>query len=277
LAGKLSVAARRRLTAIEAAQGIIDVVNVNMERALRHVSVERGHDPRGFVLVPFGGAGGLHAVDLARGLRIPRVILPAHPGALSAIGIVAANVVQEQSRTVMLEVNSGTGRKLELVFREMQRSARVTLKREGFSETRQRHEQRLAMRYKGQSFELEIEPAAGDLAAAFHRAHLQRYDYAQEDNAVEIVSARLRSLGLVAELKIERAKAGHGKHSQPAAYVDGFLDGKPTRAGVYQRDQLPPGAILRTPCIVAEYSATTLIPARAKGILDEFGNLVIDV
>jgi len=278
LAGKMSKTAQRRLTAIDAAQGIIDVVNVNMERALRHVSVERGHDPRGFALVPFGGAGGLHAVDLARGLRIPRVILPAHPGALSAIGIVASNVVQDQSRTVMLEVDSGARRRLERAFREMERLARATLKREGFPETRQRHEQRLAMRYKGQSFELEIENGAEDLAAAFHRAHRERYDYAQEDNAVEIVSARLRSQGLIEELEIERTKAARGKRSLlPATYVDAYLNGKRARAGVYQRDLLPPGATLRTPCIVAEYSATTLVPAGTKASVDEFGNLIIDV
>jgi len=278
LAGKMSKTAQRRLTAIDAAQGIIDVVNVNMERALRHVSVERGHDPRGFALVPFGGAGGLHAVDLARGLRIPRVILPAHPGALSAIGIVASNVVQDQSRTVMLEVDSGARRRLERAFREMERLARATLKREGFPETCQRHEQRLAMRYKGQSFELEIENGAEDLAAAFHRAHRERYDYAQEDNAVEIVSARLRSQGLIEELEIERTKAARGKRSLlPATYVDAYLNGKRARAGVYQRDLLPPGATLRTPCIVAEYSATTLVPAGTKASVDEFGNLIIDV
>lgn len=278
LAGRMSKAARRRLTAIEAAQGMIDVVNVNMERALRHVSVERGHDPRGFALVPFGGAGGLHAVDLARGLRIPRVILPAHPGALSAIGIVASNVVQDQSRTVMLEVNSGTRRKLEPAFREMERLARATLKSEGFPETRQRHERRLAMRYRGQSFELEIESGAEDLATAFHRAHRERYDYAQEDNAVEIVSARLRSQGLIEGLRIERAKATSGKRSiPPAGYVDAYLNGKRARAGVYQRDRLPPGTMLHTPCIVAEYSATTLIPDGASAWVDEFGNLIIDI
>ncbi|MDX6611643.1 MAG: N-methylhydantoinase [Blastocatellia bacterium] len=277
LAGKMSVAAQRRLTGMEAAQGIIDVVNVNMERALRHVSVERGHDPRGFALVPFGGAGGLHAVELARGLRIPRVILPAHPGALSAIGIVAANVVQEQSRTVMLEVNSGTARTLERVFREMQRTARATLKREGFPETFQRHEQRLAMRYKGQSFELEVENGAGDLAAAFHQAHLQRYDYAQEDNSVEIVSARLRSLGLVTELKIERARSARRENLPPPETAMSYFAGKPQRTGIYQRENLPPGATLRAPCIVAEYSATTLIPAGTRARVDQFGNLIIDV
>ena len=103
LASQMSAAAGCRVSTIEAAHGVVDVVNTNMERALRHVSVERGNDPRGFALVPFGGAGGLHAVALARALRIPRILVPASPGALSAIGVLAADVVKDQSRTVMLE------------------------------------------------------------------------------------------------------------------------------------------------------------------------------
>src|SRR5205807_1463183 len=101
LAAEMSAAAGRKVTAIGAAQGVLDVVDTNMERALRHISVERGNDPRDFTLIPFGGAGGLHAVALGRALQIPRVLLPALPGALSAIGVIAADVVKDQSRTVM--------------------------------------------------------------------------------------------------------------------------------------------------------------------------------
>src|SRR5688572_16798735 len=124
LAGDLSRVTGKRTSVIAAAEGLVSIANTNMERALRHVSVERGHDPREFTLVPFGGAGGLHAVDLARGLGIPRVLLPAHPGALSAIGVVVSDVVKDQSRTVMLEVKSDTGRRLKSIFREMEKVAR---------------------------------------------------------------------------------------------------------------------------------------------------------
>jgi len=277
LAAEMSMAARRKVSAIEAARGVLDVVNVNMERALRHVSVERGHDPREFALVPFGGAGGLHAVDLARGLRIPRVVLPAHPGALSAIGIVASDVVKDQSRTVMLEVKSGTVQKLESIFREMERLARAMLRREGFAHSRQRHEQRLGMRYLGQSFEIEIKNTRGDLASAFHRAHRARYGYAQEKNTVEVVSARLRSSGLVEKPKVERTKTAPGKglvkgHADAEIYVNG----KRALAAVYHREKLPPGVSLRVPCIVAEYSATTLIPGGAVARVDVYGNLIIE-
>lgn len=277
LAAEMSRAARRKVSAIEAARGVLDVVNVNMERALRHVSVERGHDPREFALVPFGGAGGLHAVDLARGLRIPRVVLPAHPGALSAIGIVASDVVKDQSRTVMLEVKSGTVQKLEGIFREMERLARAMLRREGFADSRQRHEQRLGMRYLGQSFEIEVRNTRGDLASAFHRAHRARYGYAQEKNTVEVVSARLRSSGLVEKPKVERTKTAPRKDSVKGhADAEIYVNGKRARATVYHREKLPPGASLRAPCIVAEYSATTLIPGGAVARVDVYGNLIIE-
>src|SRR5258707_290311 len=203
----MSSAARRRVSIFAAAHGVIDVVNANMERALRYVSVERGNDPRGFTLVPFGGAGGLHAVALARALRIPRILVPASPGALSANGILIADVVKEQSRTVMLEATRAAEQKLIGIFREMEKQARADLRREGFAENKQRHERSLAVRYQGQSFELQIKQTSGNIAGACHRAHLARYGYAQENNPVEIVSARVRSIGVVEKLKAARSRA----------------------------------------------------------------------
>src|SRR5437588_287863 len=127
LAAEMSRAAQRKASAIGAAQGVLDVVTTNMERALRHISVARGHDPREFTLIPFGGAGGLHAITLARALQIPRVLLPALPGALSAIGVVTADVVKDQSRTLMLEASRGVAQKLERVFQDMEKQARAIL------------------------------------------------------------------------------------------------------------------------------------------------------
>src|SRR5204862_2888672 len=123
LAADMRAAAGRKVSTTAAAQGVLDVVTTNMERALRHVSVERGHDPREFTLIPFGGAGGLHAVELARALRIPRVLLPPSPGALSALGVLTADVVKEQTRTVMLEATADAERELEKVFVEMEKQA----------------------------------------------------------------------------------------------------------------------------------------------------------
>ncbi|MGZ8842059.1 MAG: hydantoinase/oxoprolinase family protein [Pyrinomonadaceae bacterium] len=277
LAAEMSAAAKRKVNATEAARGVLEVVTTNMERALRHISVERGHDPREFTLIPFGGAGGLHAVALARALRIPRVLLPASPGALSAVGVLLADVIKEQSRTVMIPVAADTVRKLDPIFRDMEKQAVATLQREGFSESKQRHERSLAVRYKGQSFELQIKTTRGDIARAFHRAHEARYGYAQEKNVVEIVSVRLRSSGLVEKLKMPRSRRESSRSfARPHDSVDTYFERKKVRAGVYLREEIPSGARLRVPCIVTEYSATTLVPTGCRANVDFYGNLVID-
>jgi len=274
LADDLSCLTGKRVNVIAAAEGVVSVANTNMERALRHISVERGHDPRQFALLPFGGAGGLHAVELARALRIPTIIMPIAPGALSAVGVLVADVVKDQSLTVMFGYNAGDLKKLPPVFREMEREAAAVLRREGFPASKQRHERALAMRYRGQSFELLITKTNGNIAAAFHRAHRERYGYAQEQSEIEIVSARLRSIGMVDKLSMRKILGARGavkRHDSVVAY----LDRRKTTVAVYKRDELRGGIKLKTPCIVTEYSATTLIPADATARVDQFGNILI--
>jgi N-methylhydantoinase A len=278
LASEMSQAAKRKITPLEAAQGVLDVVSTNMERALRHISVERGYDPRDFTLIPFGGAGGLHAVELARALRIPRVLVPASPGALSAMGVLAADVVKEQSRTVMLEARKESRPAMEKTFREMEKQARAILSREGFPNAKQKHERSVAARYKGQSFELQIKQTDGDVAAAFHRAHQARYGYSQTQNEVEIVSARLRSSGVVEKISISKRKASRSvAMEKPHGFAETYSDRKRVRVAVYQRERLMQGSRLRTPCIVTEYSATTLVPANAGARLDGSGNVIVQL
>jgi N-methylhydantoinase A len=280
LAREMSAHAGRRVSVMEAALGVVRVVNTNMERALRVISVERGYDPREFALISFGGAGGLHAVELARALRIPRVIAPRSAGALSAHGALSSDVVKDWSRTLMLEAVKETDAKIEQTFREMEREASAALSREGFkSKEQQQHERLLAVRYQGQSFELEVRwKPGGDIATAFHQAHHARYGYAQENNGVEIVSARLRSTGIVEKLKAERARRTSRKkitiEAREYAMVH-FAEGG-TRTGIYVREGLTPSARLRTPCIITEYSATTLLPPGAGASVDEHGNLIIE-
>jgi N-methylhydantoinase A len=279
LAREMSAASKRRINMREAA----------MERALRVISVERGYDPRDFALLSFGGAGGLHAVELARALSIPRVIAPARAGALSALGALSSNVVKSWTRTVMLAATPDADAQLERIFREMQRAAHAALKREGFRDARlQSYERTLAVRYKGQSFELEIEWQRGaNIAAAFHRAHEARYGYAQEANSVEIVNARLRATGLVEKLKTRNVKRRVDKEAakssrkfseaKPHDYAMIYFDeAKATRTALYQRDELQAETRLHSPCIVSEYSATTLVPPRAQAAIDAHENLIIE-
>jgi len=205
-------------------------------------------------------------------------MLPSSPGALSAVGVVTADVVKDQSRTVMLEAARGVEAKLERVFREMERLARATLRGEGFAENEQHHERSLAVRYKGQSFELQIKQPRGAIAAAFHRAHRARYGYAQEHNVVEIVSARVRSSGLVGKLRIRSSRLTRMKNfARPHYFTETYFAGMKIRAAVYRRAEITQGSRLRVPCIVTEYSATTLIPAACNARVDSFGNVIADV
>lgn len=293
-----AVAGGRRVSAREAALGVVRVVNAGMERALRAVSVERGFDPRGFALLTFGGAGGLHAVELARALRVPRVIVPREPGALSASGALASDVVKDLSRTVMLDgegADRNVSAKLERAFRELERDGREALRREGFGAKRQRHERAVAARYKGQSFELEIK-LTGDAASlsswssrrggfaslveSFHRTHRERYGYAREGAAVEIVSARVRSVGVIEKIEEtlpSRPRGAREKSIEPHTRAEVCLtDGKVRRVGVYRREELPPAARLSSPCVVTEYSSTTFVPEGARASLDPLGNIIIE-
>lgn len=273
LARDLSRVSGKRCSVTTAAEGVLSVANTNMERALRHISVERGHDTRQFALLPFGGAGGLHAVDLARALRIPMIIAPTAPGALSAVGVLVADVIKDQSRTVMFTYGAKETTKLAKVLKEMEKEAAGVLRAEGFPASRQRHERSLAMRYRGQSFELEIRNISGDFGAEFHRVHRERYGYAQEQSEIEIVSARLRSFGRVEKLRQLKIESGKTK---PHGEVTAYLDGRETLVAFYRRQDLFAKAKLKTPCIVTEYSATTLIHADSKARIDDFGNLLIE-
>jgi len=256
-------------------------VNAGMERALRAVSVERGFDPRGCALATFGGAGGLHAVELARSLRVPRVVVPREPGALSALGCLRADVLKSLSRTLMLEVFEGARtNEIERAFGALEREARVALKREGFVDARQRHTRTIAARYRGQSFELEIPWNDGRrIVERFHTEHEARYGYAQTANAIEVVSARLLSAGLVEELKDERRARARLSRSAlaPHATARVHFDEGERETAVYRREELSAGARLRTPCVVTEYSSTTLVHAYARASVDARGNLIIEL
>jgi N-methylhydantoinase A len=280
LAEKISAASGTRVKAVDAALGVVRVVNTNMERALRAVSVERGHDPRTFAILSFGGAGGLHAVELARRLRIPRVIVPMHPGALSAEGALRADVIKTSSRTIMREVSNDREAyaSLEPSFVEMERAARAALRSEGFDDEKQRHERTVAARYRGQSFEIEIGWRDGKrVVERFYRAHRLRYGFAQTASKIEVVSARLNSAGLVERLREAKVRGSGGKRTvTPHAKAAVHFDEGREMVAIYRRDELPTRARLKTPCVVTEYSSTTLVPAGAHGAIDRAGNLLIE-
>ena len=261
-----------RMEVEEFAAGVVRVVNANMEKAIRVVSIERGYDPRSFALVAFGGAGAMHACELAAALRIPTVIVPAYPGALSALGILISDVVKDHSRTVLLRVRQLPRKQLDGLYAELQRAVSAELNQEGWK-GKAFFERSCDLRYRGQGYELNL-PFASDLISRFHSEHKRRYGYSSPEREVEIVTVRLRgrvaSPEKLANLKIERAA---GKLKEASAPV--WFSGKRHRTPIIPRDALKSGKRYRGPAVVTEYSATTVVPPGHKFSVDKVGNLII--
>jgi N-methylhydantoinase A len=260
------------------AQGILDVVETNMEKAIRVISVERGYDPRDYTLVAFGGAGGLHACGLAAALEMPRVLIPKFPGGLSALGILRADVVKDFSKTVLLALQSLRYAKsvLQKEFRPIDSRAMADLRQEGFASQQIRIERLLDTRYVGQAYELTVS-ANGNFAAAFHRAHEKRYGYCDAARPVEIVNIRVRAIGSTpkpALPKIPHAGADSGAALMREREV--FFGGQEINTRVYDRARLRAGNRFRGPAIVTEYSATTVVLPGWRVRVDDYGNLLME-
>jgi N-methylhydantoinase A len=260
------------------AQGIVEVANAVMEKAIRVISVERGHDPRDYTLVAFGGAGALHVCELAAALEIPRVLVPCFPGALSALGILRADVTKDLSRTVRLVAKTAGEARPALLreFAALEREGRRQMVAEGFSGSSLEVRRSLDVRYAGQSYELNV-PFDGNFIAAFHRAHDQRYGYFDPERACEIVNIRARFAGRTPKFSLPKLRRGGPSAAAARAgksYV-GFR-GRKMLAPVYNRAELLAGNRLSGPAIVTEYSATTLIPPEWSSRVDRIGNLILE-
>jgi N-methylhydantoinase A len=263
------------MTLEQFAAGVLQVVNANMERALRLVSIERGYDPRDFALVAFGGAGGLHACDLAEALLIPTVIMPANPGALSAYGILVSDPVKDFSRTVLWNLAGGKHRAaLDKEFQKLESAARKELQSERWIGA-PFLERSLDLRYRGQGYELNI-PAVGNAVTRFHQEHQRRYGYHHPKKEIELVTVRLRARIKAVKATIQRRRtASHQTTTSGRAKV--VFQGKEIATPVYERKHLTHEESLTGPAIVTEYSATTVIPPGKKFRVDEAENLLITV
>lgn len=256
----------------EFAAGVIRVVNATMEKAMRVVSIERGYDPREFTLVAFGGAGGLHACEMAAGLGIRRVIVPAMPGALSAFGILVSDVVKDFSRTVVWRTRIADWEKrAEATFRDLRRKADDDFRRERWT-GKTEYEQTLDLRYRGQGYELNVPFRRGALEA-FRAEHKRRYGYAHDRREVEVVTLRLRARVRAREVKWSTEGATLGRKLERAPV---WIAGKRSRVDVVDRDSLTVGKTRNGPAVVTEYSATTWIPAGWKFMVDHAANLVVE-
>jgi N-methylhydantoinase A len=263
------------LEPVRTAEGIIRVANAVMERAIRVISVEKGHDPRDFTLVGFGGAGGLHAVELARSLRIPRILIPGDAGVLSAYGLAVADVTRDFSRTLLRKVGNGLLEDLEPVFEDIILEGTEELAREGIERASLKALKFLDLRYAGQSYELTL-PVTDDPIGAFHQSHGKLYGYSREQSEVELVNVRVRLFASTPKPDLVRSPLVDKDASQALLGVSGLIfQDKEFQASLYDREKLQPGNSFAGPALVLEQFSTTLLLPGSFGHLDECGNILI--
>jgi N-methylhydantoinase A len=268
------------------AAGVVRIVNSTMEKAIRVVSVERGRDPRDFALVAFGGAGGLHACALAESLSIPQVIVPALPGALSALGILVSHVVKDYSHTVLLVVAGKVPHaRISQEFEALEQKAAKDFHQEAWQGT-VHYRRSVDIRYHGQGYELNV-PFTRNLIGDFEKEHTRRYGYALPTREVELATLRLHATIKSPKLEAKKrdrvgtgtlARPGRAKPGSPSTpKVPVFFDGKKHPTTIYSRDSLQRGKAYSGPAIVTEYSATTVIPRGKRFHVDSAENLLISI
>jgi N-methylhydantoinase A len=229
------------------AEGIIALANSHMVQALRKISVEQGHDPRDFTLVSFGGAGPLHACDLAQALQIPRVLVPNFPGALSAYGILLSDITRDYSRTVMLKPNDPA--------------------------IREHAPDWLDIRYQGQGYELRV-PFTSDYVNDFHTLHKQRYGYSDSSREVEIVNVRSRITQKTEKPSFPKFELQFGEPCGNTSRI--YANGNWYDGNIFKRENFRAGESFVGPAVITEYSATTYLPPGAAARVDEWLNLILE-
>lgn len=255
------------------AEGIIRVAEATMERALRVVSVQRGHDPRDFALFAFGGAGGLHACRLAEALLMHTVIVPNRAGVISALGALMADVVKDYSRTQFLSREQLGASHLDTLFSALEERAREDLESEGIAREMMVLERAVAMRYIGQSYELRL-PCGPDLIDRFHALHEQRYGYADPRRDVEGVNLILRAIGRNPRPTLDRQP--EQVHQPAGKEVTMMAAGKPVAARFHRRSELKAGARFTGPALVFGADSTALVPPGWSCRVDPWLNLILE-
>lgn len=263
------------MNSLELAEGIIKIANATMQRALVKISVQRGYDPRDFTLVTYGGAGGLHACELARELGIKRVLIPENPGVLSAYGMILTDVIKDYSRSFMKSSKEINFNAIAEAFLPLENAAMSELVKEKFDPLRVVLARSIDLRYKRQSFELNV-PFSKTYIQDFHRLHHERYGHSDLKEKVEIVNLRLEGRGVtdkpptvvpdIMENKIEDSVIGETRI---------FYDGKESDAAIIDRKRLAPHNSLDGPVLITEYTATTFIPPGFSMRVNSYGGIEI--
>jgi N-methylhydantoinase A len=273
----ISFAAQCGYAPSQAADGIIAVINAKMERAIRVISIERGYDAREFALVSFGGAGGLHACELAGNLSIPVVLVPKNAGVLSAFGMLNSDVVKSYSQTVLSKMQNTAHKEFVEMFEAMEQRAYREMRKEGFAPSEIAFQRTADMRYEGQSYELNI-PFDELLLEHFNQVYSQRFGYYNTENVVELVNLRVNAVATMQKPTLLKREFQGTDPSEALIYTrPAMVSGDIYEVSVYDRELLFPGNVIHGPAIIAEYSATTLIPPDLMCQVDEYSNILIRI
>ena len=275
--------ARIGKTPLETALGIVAIANANMEKAIRLISIERGFDPRTFALFSFGGAGGMHAVEMAAHLRMPRVIVPRNAGVLSALGLLMADSIKDFSKSIMRTASEMSGAGLEKAFIGLEKESVEEMKTDGFSEKDISLERSLDLRYLGQSYEITIPIGRGPLRAAslseaFHRAHRKLYSYHHARRAVEIVNIRVKAIGSTPKIRPAKRPEGRSTAPPPQARIKTQIitwSEKEHPGPVIDRSRLVPGNRIGGPALIIDPESTAFLPPGYLARVDGYMNLII--
>jgi N-methylhydantoinase A len=282
-----TLATRLGLDVTATAQGIVSVVTASMARAIRVISVQRGHDPRDYTLVAFGGAGPLHAARLARELEIPRVLVPRHPGILCALGLLLSDLKTHYVQTRLMPAVAETLPRMRETFEALERRAAAWFEREGIAPEARTLRRSVDMRYAGQNYELPVAFPDGPsgpalleaLTAGFERAHEQLYGYIAEEEQVQAVTFRLEAVGAVrrAELTAHPPATTDVADTRVGAREVWLPEaGRAVPCCVYDRARLGPGHRLAGPALVDQMDATTLLLPGQSAVVDPFLNLLVE-
>jgi N-methylhydantoinase A len=277
LAGPLGVDPRT------AAAAVIDVVNHAMAEALKIVSVQRGYDPRAFVLAAFGGAGPLHAAALAAQLGIGEIICPPIPGAFSALGLIGTDLKRDYVRTVYVTTASADPAALEQAFAELEQQGAAMLDRAGVAAGRRRFERSVDARYERQSYELSIAVAARSLDAAllaeiaetFHARHRATYGHDNRGEPVQLVSVRLTAVGEIPPLAVRDRTAPAGANAIKSEREVWFAGAGAMTAKVYDRRRMPAGLAAQGPAVIESLESTILVPPDWRACMSDDGFVVL--
>jgi N-methylhydantoinase A len=266
----------------EAAEGIVRIIDVKMEEAIKAISTMRGHDLRDFMLLAFGGAGPLHAARMARDLGMAGVIVPLYPGVFSALGLLMSDVKHDYIRSRMTPIAALTPGDVDAVFAQLETQAREDLRRDGFGDQEIRIERALDMRYAGQGYEIAIPCAAADvsdlavLRKAFDTEHKSQFGHMAPEEPVEVVSYRVRGVGLVPPVALPKFSPQGGTLADALRETRSVrFDGAEVPCPVYQRERLDVGLPVPGPAILDQFDCTTVICAGQAARVDAWKNLIV--